>query len=151
MPPPVDHLAGKTGRLLAAVIAEWVADPESDVEYAELVDRRWAVRMRQTVRDATTVWWEVGDRTVRAEAYVIPLPDELPTDALRVCLLRNADTWRVRWALDRDGALVIRSRVAVQHVTREELDAVLGEIYSSIESTFRVLVGVLIDVRERSR
>ena len=61
----------------------WVADPDSDVVYAEKVEGRLAVRMRQQVREATTVWFWVGDRSLIAEAYVIPAPAErrggLPT------------------------------------------------------------------------
>lgn len=122
--------------LLADVIREWVEDPASDVEYAEMVDGRWAVRLRQSVRDATTVWWEVGQRTIRAEAYLFPAPSVDPAEAYRQCLTRNARSWRAWLALDRDGALVVRSRVAVGEATREVLDAVLGEIYDLVEVAF---------------
>ncbi len=129
--------------ILVSTIDAWVADPESDVVYAELVDGRWATRLTQTVRDATTVWWEVGERSIRAEAYVLPLPESPPVEALRLCMVRNADAWRTRFALDRDGAVVLRSRLAVESVSVETLDAVLGEIYAFVESTFRMLVGTL--------
>jgi hypothetical protein len=42
----------------------WLEDPDSSVEYAEEVECRWAVRMRQEVRDATTVWFDVGERSL---------------------------------------------------------------------------------------
>ena len=53
-------------------IQQWIADPESSVEYAEELEGRWAVRMRQQVRDATTIWFTIGERSLEYEAYVIP-------------------------------------------------------------------------------
>ena len=48
-------------------IDRWIADEESSVEYAEQVDERIAVRMRQETRDASTVWWSPGQRSLTAE------------------------------------------------------------------------------------
>jgi D-inositol-3-phosphate glycosyltransferase len=45
---------------LVALIDAWVADPDGDVVYAEEVEGRWATRLRQECREATTIWWDVG-------------------------------------------------------------------------------------------
>lgn len=124
--------------LLAATIASWVADPDSDVVYAEPVEDRWAVRMTQTVREATTVWWWVGERSTIAEAYAFPTPAS--ADSYRLCLKRNLDTWWSKFAMDRDGDIVIRARLLNETVTAKLLDAVLGEIYELVEITFPALV-----------
>ena len=128
--------------LLEATIERWVADPDGDVTYAEQVGERWAVRMRQTVRDATTVWWSVGDYSITAEAYVLPAPPGDVAAAYRLALVRNAASWRARFALDAEGAMVIRGRVAVETATHRELDLLLGEIYQMVETSFRPLVAV---------
>lgn len=125
--------------LVAGVISNWVADPDSDVEYAEWVEGRWAMRMRQTVRDATTVWWEVGERSVRAEAYLFP-GNELGEQALRLALLRNANCWRTRVALDGEDSLVVRARLPLESLTHLELELTLAEIYDLVEITFPALV-----------
>lgn len=129
-------------RVLEATIEGWVADPDGDVTYAERVGDRWAVRMRQTVRDATTVWWSVGDYSISAEAYVLPAPPGDAGEAYRLALVRNAGAWRAHFALDREGAVVIQGRVAAGTVTARELDLLLGEIYQMVETTFRPLVAV---------
>lgn len=126
--------------LLERRIERWVEDPEGSVEYAELVEGRWATRMRQEVRDATTVWWDLGQRTLRAEAYVLPPPPQGASDIHRLCLLRNASTFRVTFALDREEAIVLRSRVAIEHLSESVLDQILGEIYEQIELTFPLMV-----------
>ena len=126
--------------VLAQTIAAWVTDPHSDVEYAEQVEDRWAVRMRQGVRSATTVWWTVGDRTVRAEAYVLPAPPANQAEVYRLCLLRNHRMWQCHFSLDREGAVVLTGRLKVEEVTPQSLDLLLGEIYEAVEISFRPLV-----------
>ena len=122
-------------------IALWIEDPESSVEYAEEVEGRWAVRMRQEVRAATTVWFEVGERSLCFEAYVIPAPDR-PGPAHHLALVRNRRSWRVFFALDGEGAFVLRGRLPADRVTLGELDMVLGEIYEMVEVSFRSLIEV---------
>lgn len=136
--------------LLSRAIDDWLGDPDSDVVYAELVEGRWAVRMRQTVREATTVWWEPGDYSLAVEAYVIPAPVLDPGPSHRLALARNHAAWRVHFAVDREGALVLRGRISNQSLTRLELDLVLGEIYQTIEVSFRPLVAAAFPGREKS-
>lgn len=124
---------------LEACIKVWLDDPESSVEYAEEVEDRWAVRMRQEARDATTVWFDVGERSLRYEAYVLPLP-EGSEDAYRQALRRNVGSWRCFFALDPEGGLVLRGRLHRESVTPQELDLALGEIYETIEVAFRPLL-----------
>jgi hypothetical protein len=134
--------------VLEAAIQRWLNDPESDVVYAEEVEGRWAVRMRQSVRDATTVWWEAGDYTISAEAYVLPGPAVDPA-AYRLVLARNYGTWRAHFALDHEGAFVIRGRVDAG-AGFEELDMLLGEVYALVETTFRPLVRLAFPAREKT-
>jgi hypothetical protein len=111
------------------------------VVYAEEVEGRWAVRMRQQVRDATTVWFDIGERSLSYEAYVIPAPDEAEA-VHRLALMRNMRAWRAFFAVDREGAVVLRGRLPEDRVTLEELDFVLGEIYEMVEITFRSMLQV---------
>ena len=127
----------------------WLEDEEGSVEYAEEVEGRWAVRMRQETRDATTVWFEVGERSLEFEAYVLPEP-RAPVEVHRQALKRNARGWRCFFALDEENAVVLRGRLAVGSVTVEELDKVLGEIYETIELSFRPMVRAGFPTREKS-
>lgn len=115
-------------------------DVDSAVVYAEQVDGRWAVRMTQSVRDATTVWWDAGQRSVRLEAYLGPVPEHSAEELFRILLVRNRDAWRCHFALDEEGGVVVRGRVANEFVDPQLLDALLGECYDLIERTFPVFV-----------
>lgn len=117
----------------------WIVDEESSVEYAEEVEGRWAVRMRQETRDATTVWFDVGERSLSFEAYVLPEPT-FAEEVHRQALVRNQRAWRCFFALDTENAVVLRGRLAADTVTIEELDRVLGEVYETIELAFRPMV-----------
>ncbi|HUF15522.1 MAG TPA: YbjN domain-containing protein [Acidimicrobiia bacterium] len=119
----------------------WLEDEESSVEYAEEVEGRWAVRMRQEVREATTVWFDIGQRSLRFEAYVLPAPPRA-VEVHRQALVRNAQSWRCFFALDEEGSVVLRGRLSADLVTIGELDRVLGEIYETIELAFGPMVRV---------
>lgn len=127
----------------------WLADPESSVEYSEVLEGRIAVRMRQHARDATTVWFEVGQRSLKFEAYFMPAPLE-PEEVHRQALVRNMGSWRAFFAVDDEGALVLRGRLPVDRVTLEELDFVLGEVYDMVEVAFRSMIRSGFPTREKS-
>lgn len=127
----------------------WLEDEEGSVEYAEEVEGRWAVRMRQETRDATTVWFDVGERSLEFEAYVLPEP-QAPAEVHRQALVRNSRAWRCFFALDAENAIVLRGRISADRVTIEELDRVLGEVYETIELAFRPMVRAGFPSREKS-
>lgn len=128
--------------VLTGRIASWLDDPESDVVYSEELEGRWAVRMQQLTREATTVWFQPRERSLEFEAYVLPVPDHAP-GVYRFALAKNHRAWRAFFALDGEGGLVLRGRLPAARVTLEELDLVLGEIYESVEVSFRPLIQLL--------
>jgi hypothetical protein len=127
----------------------WLDDPDSSVEYAEQLEGRWAVRMKQEVRDATTVWFTVGERSLEYEAYVIPVTDDL-AEVFRQALFRNGRGWRCFFSLDGEGGLVLRGRLSAGQVTSEELDLVLGEMWEMVEVAFPSMLRAVIAGREKS-
>jgi hypothetical protein len=126
--------------LLERVTAAWEADDQSDVVWAGDFEGRRGVRMRQQVRDFTTVWFDVGQRTIAVEAYVLPSPPSRREEVFRQCLVRNAGVRRIHFALDRDGDVVLVGRIPLHEVSEEELELTLGEVYDLVERSFRPLV-----------
>jgi hypothetical protein len=126
--------------LVRAVTDAWAEDAEGDVVWSGDHEGRRGVRMRQTVRDFTTVWFGVGDRSLTVEAYVLPGPPFNREEVFRQALARSFSTRRMHFALDPDGDLVLVGRVPVAEVTEEELELLLGEVYDAIEVAFKPLV-----------
>lgn len=129
-----------SAELLWSSIRQWIDDPGSSVEYAEQVEESVAVRMRQEARDASTVWWTQGQRSLRAELYVLPSPEHNAEACYRLVLHRNRSTYRCWYGLDPDGAILLCARIPNDEVSSAVLDQVLGELYEQVESTFRPLV-----------
>ncbi len=137
-------------QLVAAVTAAWAADPDTDVVWAGEYEGRLGVRVAQRARDFTTVWFDVGERTVGVEAYVLSAPPGDAGEVHRQCLRRNERTWRVRFALDRHGDVFLLGRIPLPALSADELDAVLGEVYEAVEVAFRGLVRAGFARREKS-
>jgi hypothetical protein len=135
--------------ILERRIKAWLDDSEASVEYAEELEGRWAVRMRQETRDATTVWFTIGERSLEYEAYLMPAAEGM-ADLFRQALARNVRAWRAFFAVDAEGGLVLRGRMTEALVTDIELDLALGEIYETIEVSFRPLLRALLASRENS-
>lgn len=126
--------------LLEETSRAWVEDPASDVVWCGEHEGRWGIRMRQTVRDFTTLWFDVGERTLGYEAYVVPEPAANKEEVYRQLLVRNQRRWRVHFAIDRDGGVVLRGRLPIEQVDAAELDAIVGAVYEAVEEAFRALV-----------
>lgn len=124
---------------LARATTEMVADAASDVVWAGEYEGRWGVRMTQQVRDFTTVWFDVGERTVAFEAYVLPAPRRTE-EVYRQCLFRNRSAQLACFAIDRDGDVYLVGRVPVAGFDAGAVDAVLGAVYQLVEVSFRGLV-----------
>ena len=119
---------------------QWVSDPKSDVVYAEPDGPRWAVRIKQRTRDFTTVWFDVGDRSLRYEAYVLPAFPANAEEVYRLCLRWNERAWRVHFTLDADGNLFLRGRIALALLSTHEVESAVAEIYELVELSFRPLL-----------
>ena len=126
--------------LLTETTLRLVEEDDSDVVNAEEYEGRWAVRMAQQVRDFTTVWFEVGERTVGFEAYVMPDPPAGHQEVYRQLLTRNYGLWRTHFGIDRDGDVFLTGRVPLTDFTTDALDEVLGGVYEAVELSFRSLI-----------
>jgi hypothetical protein len=134
---------------LVALVDELISDEGSDVVYREVLDGRLAVRMLQQTREATSIWCAPGERTVTFEATVIPSPVQNAGVIFRQCLVRNAGTWLVHYAIDGDGAVVLRGRVDVEHLDALRLSYLLAEVWDQVERSFASLVDLAFPSREK--
>lgn len=140
--------ADALARLLGA-LQPLLDDPEADVVHVEEVEGRVAVRMRQQVRDATTVWCTSGERTITFEAYLLPAPPANAGEVYRQALVRTTAGWLVHYALDAEGAVILRARVETERVDAELVSYILAEVWDQVEVAFGPLVRLAFDAREK--
>jgi hypothetical protein len=105
---------------------------------------RWYVRFGCDGRDAATIYFDLHQRTLRYELYFLPAPpDESRWPALHEWLLRrNHDLYGARFSLGRDGDVYLTGRVALEHLTTEELDRIVGILYELTERWFQAAVTI---------
>jgi len=119
---------------LIAAVDRGTADETS------LGEPRWYVRMIGEEKDYTTVWLTLGQRTLRYETYVMPAPEENLAVVMEMVLRRNDQLVGVHFSIGAEDALYLRGELPNAALTDDELDRVLGTVYTTVEATFRPLV-----------
>ena len=110
--------------------------------------RRWYVRFTCDGRDATTIYFDLHERTLRYEVYFLPMPESRSkARSRRVCaelyeflLRRNHTMYGARFSLGPDGDIYLVGRVALEHLTVDELDRIIGVLYELTERWFQPVV-----------
>ena len=90
----------------------------------------------------TTVSLIVGDRGLKATAFVVRRPDENHEEFYRWLLTRNARLPGVAFALDRLGDVYLIGRLPVDMVTVDTIDDLLGVILSTADAAFNDLLSL---------
>jgi hypothetical protein len=105
-----------------------------------LGEPRWYVRMIGEEKDFTTVWLTLGQRTLRYETYVMPAPEENRAELLELVLRRNDQLVGAHFSIGAEDALYLRGEMPDATLTADELDRVLGTLYTTVEDMFRPLL-----------
>ena len=112
---------------------EWVQHVEHDPEI-----NRWYVRFGCEGRDASTIYFDLGQRSLRFELYFMPDPPQNHEALYRYLLRRNHHgVYGARFSLGPDGDIYIVGRVLYEHLDEEELDRILGVCYELVELWFQ--------------
>jgi len=101
---------------------------------------RWYVRFGCDGRDATTIYFDLRPRTLRYEVYFLPDPPAHHLDLYRYVLRRNHTLYGARFSIGPDGDLYLVGRVALEHLSVEELDRIIGVLYETVETWFQPIV-----------
>lgn len=125
--------------LMGSVAAEEHID---HVEYDPEIPR-WYVRFGCEGRDASTIYFDLGQRSLRYELYFMPDPPGQPVEFYRWLLRRNHHgLYGARFSLGPDGDVYIVGRVPYEHLSAEELDRVIGVCYELVETWFQPAIRI---------
>jgi len=127
--------------------------------------RRWYVRFTCDGRDATTIYFDLHERTLRYEVYFLPMPGprsgtepasrsgtepaDPRVDVYEYLLRRNHSMYGARFSLGPDGDIYLVGRVALEHLTVAELDRIIGVLYELTEQWFQPVVALAYGTRDR--
>lgn len=106
--------------------------------------RRWYLRFGCDGRDAATIYFDLHQRTLRYELYFLPSPEvESRRAELHEWLLRrNHNLYAARFSLGPDGDVYLTGRVALEHLTEQELDRIIGVLFELTERWFQPAVTI---------
>jgi hypothetical protein len=133
----------------AASIDAWLAGMAAGNPTFEAIDRgepgdgnepRWYVRLRGDEKDHITIWFTLGQRTLRYEAYVLPAPQENIAEVYELALRRNERLVGVHFAFGVEDALFLRGELPLAALTEPELDRIVGSLYMYTEQAFPALL-----------
>lgn len=114
---------------LSDMVAAVVADEETDLD-------RWFVRVHGDAKDVYSVWFELDQRTLAYESYVMPAPEENHAAFYEQLLVRNDKLRDVAFTIGAEKAIFLKGRIELEHVSSAALDRVLGTIHAAIEQCF---------------
>jgi len=101
---------------------------------------RWYVRFTCEGRDATTIYFDLHERTLRYEVYFLPDPPADNIELYGYLLRRNHTMYGARFSIGPDGDIYLIGRVALEHLDEAELDRILGVLYELVETWFQPVV-----------
>ena len=132
------------------VLVEWLEGLEGNPAFGDSVaavvadedrDRdRWFVRLRGEAKDVYSVWFELGQRTLAYETYVMPSPEENQAAFFEQLLVRNDGLSDVSFTVGEERAGFLKGRLDVAHVDSVALDRILGSVYAAVEQSFQAAI-----------
>lgn len=132
-----------------ALVDRHLMGPIRDMEAIQHVEyepelRRWYVRFGCDGRDAATIYFDLHQRTLRHEVFFLPAPDDTARrDELAVWLMqRNHTLYGTRFSMGAEGDFYLTGRVAVEHLSEDEIDRIIGVIYEATERWFQAAVRI---------
>ena len=132
----------------AALVEAHLTGPVAAEPYIRHVEydpelRRWYVRFSCEGRDASTIYLDLGQRSLRFELYFMPDPPAHHEELYRWLLRRNHHSlYGARFSLGSDGDVYVVGRVLYEHLTDEELDRVIGVCYELVETWFQPAIRI---------
>ncbi|MEZ5342881.1 MAG: YbjN domain-containing protein [Acidimicrobiales bacterium] len=134
---------------LETVFEAWLADelatnPGVDsVERDESGARWWYVRLLGEAKDVFTVRFNLQQRTLFYETYVMPAPEENDKELYSYLLRRNAKMYGASFCIGDEEAIFIQGQIAATEIDRkDELDRILGSLYVWVEDSFQRMIRI---------
>lgn len=136
---------------LRSFVDAWLTDFAVDNPTVAAIDRgtsddgplgepRWYLRLIGEEKDFITIWLTLGQRTLRYETYVLPDPPEHRDQILDLLMRRNDSLIGAHFSIGGEDGIYLRGELTDTAVTADELDRVIGTLYTTVEENFRALV-----------
>jgi len=137
-PSTPDELAALADRLDAFFAEQQEHNPAVDVaQRATDAERRWYVRLLGEEKSAFALWFELGQRALHYETYVMPAPEENAEAFYAHLLRRNSQMYGASFTIGAENAVFLSGQLSNHSIDDIELDRILGSLYFYVEQFFR--------------
>ena len=129
--------------VIEARIDDWLTEEARDNPVIDAVERgtdaacRWFVRVLGEDKDVWTVWFTLGQRTLKFETFLMPAPEENHAAVFEHLLKRNRRLTGLNLEIGDEDAIFLAGALPVAAVTEAELDRILGSLWAAVELCFR--------------
>ena len=106
------------------------------------IPRRWYVRREGEARDVSTVWFTLGQRTLKYETYFLPAPENNREKLFELLLRRNYDLVGAQFGIGPEEAIFLTGELPFHAVDEHELDRILGSIWEFVERHWSAALGI---------
>lgn len=127
-----------TARDVGAIIERALTD--LDAPFLREGDDAFLVTLPGVRRHRTLVWLVVGAHELLVESFVCRQPDENHEEVYRYLLQRNASLRTVAYAVDASGDIHLVGRLALEGVTADEIDTLLGVVLETSDTDFNQIL-----------
>ncbi len=110
------------------------------LEWREEHPGRFTVDLPGEKKRQTTTTLDVGEHSVRVSAFVVRHPDENHAGVHHWLLERNARLAGIAFTIDPVGDVYLIGRLPLSCVSADEIDAVLGSVLETADSSFNTLL-----------
>ena len=106
------------------------------------IPRRWYVRLEGEARDVSTVWFTLGQRTLKYETYFLPAPENNREKLFELLLRRNYDLVGAQFGIGPEEAIFLTGELPFHAVDEHELDRILGSIWEFVERDWSAVLRI---------
>jgi putative sensory transduction regulator len=99
--------------------------------------RRWFLRVHGEEKDVFSIWFQLGQRTLSYETYLVPDPEENRAELFEYLLRHNRQLYGASFGIGEEDAVFLVGQLDNRMVDDDELDRVLGSLYGWVERYFR--------------
>ncbi len=113
---------------------------DQGLEWQRVGDASFAVALPGEKRLKTACVLTVGTHALEIEAFVMRAAEENREQVYAWLLQRNARMYAVSWSIDGTGDVYLAGRVALESVSAQEIDRLLGCVLEYADGSFNVLL-----------
>jgi hypothetical protein len=127
---------------LSAVLDRWMAEQVDENPVVAAWQRIpgegrwWFLRVNGEEKDVYTIRWQLRQRTLHYETYFLPAPEENAERFYAHLLRRNLKMYGGAFCIGEEDAVFIVGQLDRSMIRPEELDRVLGSVWTWTEQYF---------------